>query len=370
MKRLFLMLGAVALMIGLVSCGEKQEELTKTIPASSVKIMGDCCDFFTISDDVKIILTKVSDYDTWEVRAVIPFTKTSEAKSWSELEALPHREKSGYSGMFGFSGCYPEVKFLDVNGTEIDLDLKAIGINELLKSEKMSSEEIAIQYKYESDRKDYEKSKAKYDKVARIKLVVNLDFDKQYANEDPTPKKSATNEYTERYVIINANDLRLRLEPSLNADTYKNVDGKNQHANKGECYRYLNESDEFYKIDYNGVDVWVSKDYTYLSENYIEEAGDSDNNSDAYGNSNTNSSSKNNWNQILDEYENYVDQYIELYKKAKRGDISAMNSYVSILEQSQYLSEKLENASGEMTNAQMKRYLNITQKMSNAMLDD
>ena len=274
MKKAFIRLSVIALMIGLISCGGRQKELTKSIPASAVKITGDCSNFFTISDEsVKILLTKVEEREYgWEVRAVVPLAKTTEAKPWSELKALPHIEKSGYAGMFGFSGCNPKIKYIDANGTEIDLDLKMVGINELLKSEDMSPEIMAIQYKYDINRSNYEQSKAKYDKVAGIKLIIDLDFDEQFSNEKPTSKKSAT-------------------------------------------------------------------------------------------------SKKNNWDSLLNEYENYVDQYIKFYKKAMNGDMSAMNEYMDLLEKAQDISEQLSTEQNNMTATQMNRYLKITNKMSNAMLD-
>ena len=367
MKRLFIRLSAIVLTLGLISCGGKQEEQTKTIPSSTVKIVGDCSNFFTVSgESVKIILTNVGDNEYgWEVRAIIPFSKTDEAKSWSELKALPHVKKPSYAGMMGFSECRAETKFLDANGTEIDLDLKTIGIEELLKAKETASENLTIQYAWEHKQSNYEKAKAKYDKVSGIKLDINLVFGEQFSNEE---QAVVTKNNDGQYVIIDANDLRLRKGPSLDAETYKKMDGKNVHANKGECYRYLDESDGFYKIDYRGDEVWVSKDYTYLSDNCIEEIDDND--SDPYRISNTNSSSRNKWDQVLDEYEKYVDQYIKFYKKAMNGDMSAMSEYVKLLEKAEKISDQLEDAQGYMTNAQMNRYLNITQKMSNALLDD
>lgn len=66
------------------------------------------------------------------------------------------------------------------------------------------------------------------------------------------------------YVVINGTELRLRLGPSTSAETFKWGDGSNRHPNKGEKYRYLGESGDFYKIDYKGHELWVSKQYTYL----------------------------------------------------------------------------------------------------------
>lgn len=68
-------------------------------------------------------------------------------------------------------------------------------------------------------------------------------------------------------VVIDGTELRLRLGPSTNADTFKWGDGSNRHPNKGEKYRYLGESGDFYKIDYKGHELWVSKQYTHLEDN-------------------------------------------------------------------------------------------------------
>ena len=71
-------------------------------------------------------------------------------------------------------------------------------------------------------------------------------------------------ESSSQYVVINGSELRLRLGPSTSADTFKWGDGSNRHPNKGEKYLYLGEPGDFYKIDYKGQEVWVSKQYTYL----------------------------------------------------------------------------------------------------------
>ena len=79
------------------------------------------------------------------------------------------------------------------------------------------------------------------------------------SENDPVSTPSSS-----RYVVINATELRLRLGPSTSADTFKWSDGSNRHPNKGEKYLYLGESGDFYKINYKGYELWVSKQYTYL----------------------------------------------------------------------------------------------------------
>lgn len=75
-----------------------------------------------------------------------------------------------------------------------------------------------------------------------------------------------------------------------------------------------------------------------------------------------------NWDKVLDEYEKYVDQYVKTYKKAMSGDTKAASEYLELAKKAEKLSAKLEKAEKEMTAAQLKRYMKITEKMTNALL--
>ena len=99
------------------------------------------------------------------------------------------------------------------------------------------------------------------------------------------------------------------------------------------------------------------------SNSYVNDEEDSD---DADDSDDTTSSTAKNaeWDSALDEYEKYVDQYIELYKKAMAGDISALASYDNLLESAENFADKLEDAEDEMTVEQLNRYMDITQKLT------
>ncbi|WP_304707543.1 DUF6591 domain-containing protein [uncultured Rikenella sp.] len=81
------------------------------------------------------------------------------------------------------------------------------------------------------------------------------------------------------------------------------------------------------------------------------------------------SSGSNNWDKVLDEYEKYIDQYIELYRKAQSGDISALSAYAEMLEKAESYSEKLSRAEGSMSASQMSRYIKLTGKLSSAFTE-
>lgn len=85
------------------------------------------------------------------------------------------------------------------------------------------------------------------------------------------------------------------------------------------------------------------------------------------GTNNSISAGSEDWDSLLDTYESYVDKYISYMKKAANGDMSALSEYPALMEKAQELSEKIENAKDDMSSSQLKRYMEITMKMTNAV---
>jgi len=82
-----------------------------------------------------------------------------------------------------------------------------------------------------------------------------------------------------QYVVIDGSGLRLRLEPSTDADTFKWPDGTNRHPKVSDKFTYLGEYGDFYKIDFNGNALWVSKEYTHIeTENQTSQNNDDEQN--------------------------------------------------------------------------------------------
>lgn len=78
------------------------------------------------------------------------------------------------------------------------------------------------------------------------------------------------------------------------------------------------------------------------------------------------SSGSQDWDALLNSYEQYVDKYISYMKKAAKGDMSALAEYPVLMEKAQEFSEKMENAQGDMSASQWARYMKITTKMTTA----
>lgn len=77
----------------------------------------------------------------------------------------------------------------------------------------------------------------------------------------------------------------------------------------------------------------------------------------------------NNWDDVLDEYEEYADKYISCIQKAQNGDMSAMSDLASLMETARDLGDELSNASDDLSNAQIARYTRITEKFTSAMMN-
>ena len=77
------------------------------------------------------------------------------------------------------------------------------------------------------------------------------------------------------------------------------------------------------------------------------------------------------YDKVLDNYEDYVDQYIKFLKKANNGDMSAMSEYPGLMEKAKELGDGLEKGKGNnsLSAKQIGRMAKIQTKMMQAALD-
>lgn len=85
---------------------------------------------------------------------------------------------------------------------------------------------------------------------------------RQFATPSGATKPAVTTPSAtgQRYLVVTGTDVRLRLQPSLQAKTLQR-DGVNVHPRKGERIKYMGESGSFYKVNYQGNYVYIHKDY-------------------------------------------------------------------------------------------------------------
>lgn len=83
----------------------------------------------------------------------------------------------------------------------------------------------------------------------------------------------------------------------------------------------------------------------------------------------TTSTGSKNWDAVLADYEKYVDDYVVLYKKAKKGDATALQEYPAIMQKAQDLQKSLEDAKNDkgFTATQASKMMKIQTKMLQAI---
>lgn len=70
--------------------------------------------------------------------------------------------------------------------------------------------------------------------------------------------------------------------------------------------------------------------------------------------------------EFLQEYEEYVDEYVKVARKAKNGDSSALTEMTKLAAKAAKLVNKIDNVADDMTEEQLAKYAEITAKMSRA----
>lgn len=135
---------------------------------------------------------------------------------------------------------------------------------------------------------------------------------------------------------------------SLKLPIHYNVDGS--RVKKISKYRVTSKA----KKDWGSVDEEVVVEETSPEEVATESV--------------KSSSSNENWDKILDEYETVCDKAVKLAKKAQAGDISAVTEYAELAEKATSLQNKLQNAEAELTPAQVARLSKIAAKLASSMM--
>ena len=86
----------------------------------------------------------------------------------------------------------------------------------------------------------------------------------EQASDKKTETGTAANTSPYHYCEVHATSLRLRTGPGSEYECLSK-DGKTIHVNSGDMLQYLGEQKNgFYKVRFNGKDVWVASEYTKL----------------------------------------------------------------------------------------------------------
>ena len=69
---------------------------------------------------------------------------------------------------------------------------------------------------------------------------------------------------SKKYVVVNGENVRLRLEPSLQAGWLHDTKGNPVYAPKGTKLEYKGEKGDFYYVFYKNNNVYISKKFSYI----------------------------------------------------------------------------------------------------------
>lgn len=119
-----------------------------------------------------------------------------------------------------------------------------------------------------------------------------------------------------------------------------------------------------YKGSAGSIDFVGDAEDDDSGDDFALSSGDEDDSNDDADSSY--SSGSEDWDALLDSYEQYVDKYASFAKKAAKGDMNALSEYPALLQKAQNLSKKLQNAKGEMSPSQLERYARISNKLLQA----
>ena len=168
---------------------------------------------------------------------------------------------------------------------------------------------------------------------------------------------------------------KLILKDSEDSKLLKFVTEGKEGEEKEFTFQYSIANGDLYKKIMNDAANINLKDVSFYKEQYYssessevtdEETTDTDSNTDVE----SDDISSNNVDEILKTYSEYVDKYIKFMKKAANGDLPAVTEYASLLKKAQEFDEKLKEVKGDMTTAQMNKFLEIQKKMLSAMQED
>ena len=133
------------------------------------------------------------------------------------------------------------------------------------------------------------------------------------------------------------------------------------------------KQEEWDKIRTEGVYIVIKPSYSnaeyaeYKGGSTVDSDSDESSTDEADVDESESEDGTEDWDALLDSYEDFVDEYIALMKKAQQGDMSAVSEYGTYMEKAQELGDKMSKAQGQMSAAQWARYSKILQKMTKNM---
>lgn len=384
MKKIIYLLSSALCGLVIASCGDGQKAVEKMIPAANVEIFGPDESAITVCGDVKVFMVQDSHRDGyWSVRALVPITNNTCSNEIHQIYSftcdLLDDNMSLINDKYGltiqnsdaattlltspagrekklvFEPTYEGISYIEyknavnvVKGTEnISITLKINNPNYQNTSYSSSNEKDAIE--------NYTGTVA----GAKIHMSI-ISKNNQVTGRYYYDKQRDKGNMASMKLVGTKNGSTLTLKEFETAEFTGQFSGSLTDNSYTGTFTRLRDGKEF-SFSLTKVDV----DEDFFAEADLDfPIPDADVNSSTIHAVSSSSSTGNNWDKILDDYEKLVDKYIALLKKSSSGDMNALTELASYMQKAQDLYEKLENADDEMTIEQMNRMVKINSKMA------
>lgn len=154
---------------------------------------------------------------------------------------------------------YAEI-FVEVTGTDVRLRMKP-SLNAATLIDANTGQNI---HPKKGDRLPYLGEAGDFNKVNFNGYVVYIS--KQFSRRIDTEAPQAAKPTADiKRVVVDGEHVRLRLQPSLNAGVLT-IDGKTVYPDKGAALVYMADAGDFYKVNYRGYYVYISKQFSHLQK--------------------------------------------------------------------------------------------------------
>lgn len=156
-------------------------------------------------------------------------------------------------------GAWAEI-FVEVTGTDVRLRMKP-SLNAATLIDANTGQNI---HPKKGDRLPYLGEAGDFNKVNYNGYVVYIS--KQFSRRiDTEASQAATPTAQVKRVVVDGEHVRLRLQPSLQAGVLT-IDGKTIYPEKGDALVFMADAGDFYKVNFRGYYVYISKQFSHLQK--------------------------------------------------------------------------------------------------------
>ena len=355
-KKLFSVISIVAITL-LAACGDSNGGSMKP---SEVKISGPLGEFFEVVD-------RGYSVKDGEINVEIKRIKEGLPTPWKEGMEIG-RSDSGYEPHFTIEIRDKDGEIISKDKTQIILNgeelknIMALAIDETASLKFKANNEGGVSFKIGSTFVVHGVSEVRgtYELKGRIDkypVTMHIEIEGVQVNGNYYYNSQGPNALLTLNGTLSNGNMDLNETNSAGTPTGHFIGDFQNGVFKGKFVSYKGDAMPFVVAE-EGVDISdISFDDTYIE----------DDEEDDYGSFSSSGSGSESIEELLDAYDRFVTKYISYAKKVAAGDATALAEYASLMEEAQEYSDKLKNCQGVMSNAQLKRYSQITLRMTKAM---